>query len=113
MQPFALLHRDGADHVEVLTGDVLAVPTLAAVPFEPGRPTLAVIPYRQISERGFACVDDGEFISPTEHKSTPILRADGHLDAERVKTLFLDASADVPTPLRAFVIEKLKGYQHE
>jgi phenazine biosynthesis protein phzE len=59
MQPFALLHRDGADHVEVLTGDVVTVATLADIPLEPGRPTLAVIPYRQITERGFACVDDG------------------------------------------------------
>lgn len=59
MQPFALLHRDGADHVEVLTGDVVTVATLAEIPLEPGSPTLAVIPYRQIAERGFACVDDG------------------------------------------------------
>jgi 2-amino-4-deoxychorismate synthase len=59
MQPFALLHRDGADHVEVLTGDVVTVDTLAEIPLEPGRPTLALIPYRQIAERGFECVDDG------------------------------------------------------
>jgi phenazine biosynthesis protein phzE len=59
MQPFALLHRDGADHVEVLTGDVVTVATLADIPLAPGRPTLAVIPYRQIAERGFDCVDDG------------------------------------------------------
>jgi phenazine biosynthesis protein phzE len=59
MQPFALLHRDGADHVDVLTGDVVTVATLDEIPLEPGRPTLAVIPYRQIAERGFACVDDG------------------------------------------------------
>ncbi|GAA4976849.1 anthranilate synthase family protein [Actinoplanes utahensis] len=56
--PFALLHRDGADHVEVLTGDVVTVPTLADIPLRPGTPVLAVIPYRQITERGFECVDD-------------------------------------------------------
>jgi phenazine biosynthesis protein phzE len=59
MRPFALLHRDGADHVEVLTGDVVSVATLDDIPLHPGRPTLAVIPYRQIAERGFACFDDG------------------------------------------------------
>ncbi|WP_045748427.1 anthranilate synthase family protein [Actinoplanes rectilineatus] len=59
MQPFALLHRDGADHVEVLAGTVVTVDTLAAIPLEPGRPVLAVVPYRQITERGFDCVDDG------------------------------------------------------
>jgi phenazine biosynthesis protein phzE len=58
MRPFALLHRDGADHVEVLTGDVRTVATLAEIPLDPDRPTLAVIPYRQVTERGFACVDD-------------------------------------------------------
>ncbi|MCY1138972.1 anthranilate synthase family protein [Actinoplanes sp. Pm04-4] len=58
MQPFALLHRDGADHVEVLTGDVVTVASLDDIPLHRGRPTLAVIPYRQITERGFDCVDD-------------------------------------------------------
>ena len=62
MQPFAYLHRDGADHIEVLTGDVVTVDTLADIPLTPGRPgpqTLALVPYRQIAERGFDCVDDG------------------------------------------------------
>jgi len=59
MQPFALLHRDGADHVEVLTGDVITVRTLDEIPLRRDRQTLAVIPYRQIAERGFECVDDG------------------------------------------------------
>jgi phenazine biosynthesis protein phzE len=57
--PFALLHRDGADHVDVLTGDVVTVATLDDIPMTPGTPVLAVVPYRQITERGFACVDDG------------------------------------------------------
>jgi phenazine biosynthesis protein phzE len=70
MQPFALLHRDGADHVEVLTGDVVTVPALADIPLSPGARTLAVIPYRQITERGFDCVDDG---APLE-----CLRVDGY-----------------------------------
>lgn len=56
--PFALLHRDGADHVEVLTGDVVTVDRLDDIPLQPGTPVLAVIPYRQITERGFDCVDD-------------------------------------------------------
>jgi len=62
MQPFAYLHRDGADHLEVLSGDVVTVATLADIPLEEGRPgpqTLALVPYRQIAERGFECVDDG------------------------------------------------------
>jgi phenazine biosynthesis protein phzE len=57
--PYALLHRDGADHVDVLTGDVVTVATLDDIPMTPGTPVLAVIPYRQITERGFECIDDG------------------------------------------------------
>jgi phenazine biosynthesis protein phzE len=57
--PFALLHRDGSDHVEVLTGDVVTVAALDEIPMTPGTPVLAVVPYRQITERGFDCVDDG------------------------------------------------------
>jgi phenazine biosynthesis protein phzE len=60
MKPFALLHRDGAEHVEILHGDVLTVPALAGLPLPAGTgpQTLALIPYRQITERGFGCIDD-------------------------------------------------------
>ncbi|MFI6638971.1 anthranilate synthase family protein [Streptomyces sp. NPDC050504] len=67
---FALLHRpeSGApDAVDVLTGDVSLSRTLADVPF--GRPdgdaprtehdVLVLLPYRQITERGFTAPDDG------------------------------------------------------
>ncbi|MFH8462574.1 anthranilate synthase family protein [Streptomyces sp. NPDC017991] len=61
--PFALLRRAGArtPEVEVLTGEVREVTTLADVPL-PGGPAevLAAIPFRQITERGYACNDDGE-----------------------------------------------------
>jgi phenazine biosynthesis protein phzE len=88
MQPFALLHRDGADHVDVLTGDVVTVDTLADIPLTPGRPgpqTLALVPYRQIAERGFACVDDG---APLEclRIATRTTRPLGELVAELPET---------------------------
>jgi phenazine biosynthesis protein phzE len=75
MQPFAYLHRDGADHVEVLTGDVVTVPTLADIPLDRDRQTLALIPYRQITERGFDCVDDGaplECLRVTSYEKRPL-----------------------------------------
>ena len=66
--PFALLHRPHADpdHLEVLLGQITEVSRLADVPLPrtgagPGRhEALAVVPYRQIIERGFACNDDHE-----------------------------------------------------
>lgn len=58
--PFALLYR--GERVEVLTGDVSTVDTVADIPLGPperrGPHVLAAVPYRQIAERGFACVDD-------------------------------------------------------
>ncbi|MCM3695860.1 chorismate-binding protein [Microbacterium oleivorans] len=60
--PFALLARDG-ETVEVLTGDVVDVELLADIPLTDatGSPheVLALVPFRQVVERGFACHDDG------------------------------------------------------
>ncbi len=60
--PFALLCRDGAT-VEVLTGEVVDVPLLADIPLAStdghAREVLALVPFRQVVERGFDCHDDG------------------------------------------------------
>ncbi len=66
--PFALLHRPesaGPDQVELLIGEVRPVQRLADLPLPPDiRPSsprhdvLAVIPFRQVAERGFECRDD-------------------------------------------------------
>jgi phenazine biosynthesis protein phzE len=61
---FALLHRPCSadpDAVTVLIGESLLVDRLARLPAvdEPGRGLLVVVPFRQVAERGFACVDDG------------------------------------------------------
>ncbi|GAA4245875.1 anthranilate synthase family protein [Dactylosporangium darangshiense] len=57
--PFALLRREGRAAVEVLTGPVSTVDTLAEIPDE----CLALVPFRQVRERGFDCVDDGTPLS--------------------------------------------------
>ena len=61
--------------------------------------------------RGFdhMAVDDGEQ-NPAQHKSTPILVADGELDCTRVKRMFVDASREVPADLRALVTAALDRY---
>ena len=59
--PFAVLHRPhatGPGTAELLTGDVITVDRIAGLPVEDGD-LLAVVPFRQIRERGFDCVDDG------------------------------------------------------
>lgn len=71
--PFALLHRpeaSGPDTVELVAGPCSAVDSIQDLPFHgtagppgpdggPRHEVLALIPYRQIRERGFACPDDG------------------------------------------------------
>lgn len=60
--PFALIARD-PDTVEVLTGDVVDVELLADIPLTDAdgrhREVLALVPFRQVRERGFVCHDDG------------------------------------------------------
>ncbi|WP_295789305.1 chorismate-binding protein [uncultured Microbacterium sp.] len=59
--PFALIARD-PDTVEVLTGDVVDVELLADIPLTDAdgrhREVLALVPFRQVRERGFVCHDD-------------------------------------------------------
>src|SRR3989440_755073 len=69
--PFALLRREGRDVVEVLTGTVDVVERLADIPV----PALALVPYRQVRERGFACVDDGApllVLRPSSFSEAPL-----------------------------------------
>ncbi|MCM0678374.1 chorismate-binding protein, partial [Micromonospora phytophila] len=87
--PFALVRREGADHLELFTGTVRAVDRLADIPLPAGAPgprTLALVPFRQVAERGFACVDDGV---PLE-----CLEIDRHERLDLAEAL--DALPDVP-----------------
>ncbi|WP_205789180.1 chorismate-binding protein, partial [Microbacterium sp. CPCC 204701] len=60
--PFALIARDGAT-VELLAGEVADVDLLGDIPLtaDDGTPreVLALVPFRQVRERGFECHDDG------------------------------------------------------
>jgi phenazine biosynthesis protein phzE len=63
-RPFAVLHRSDGPGVEILVGDMVDVERLADIPLPeltPGSATLqvlALVPYRQVTERGFVCHDD-------------------------------------------------------
>ena len=60
--PFVLLARQGSDDVEVLTGEVTDVELLAHIPLHAAdgtaREVFAMVPYRQVRERGFEAHDD-------------------------------------------------------
>ncbi|MDT3443014.1 MULTISPECIES: anthranilate synthase family protein [unclassified Pseudofrankia] len=86
--PFALLRRENADHLDVLRGETDAVGRLADIPLPSGPAgprTLAVVPYRQIVERGFTCVDDAaplECLRVSGHERVPLPAALASLSDE-------------------------------
>jgi 2-amino-4-deoxychorismate synthase len=87
-RPFALLRRrtPGLDHdtVEVLIGPVTTCERLADLPDE----GLALVPFRQIRERGFDVRDDGTPLSvlvPEESNALPLERALAELPAHDVR----------------------------
>ncbi|MCZ7423811.1 MULTISPECIES: anthranilate synthase family protein [unclassified Micromonospora] len=90
--PFALLRRDGAEHLDLFTGTVTTVDRLADIPLPAataGPQTLALVPYRQIAERGFACVDDGvplECLRIDHHHRLPLAGVLDALPTEPVRT---------------------------
>ncbi|MEI5100099.1 anthranilate synthase family protein [Streptomyces sp. PmtG] len=86
-RPFALLRRraPGRDHdtVEVLTGPVAAYDRLADLP-----EGLALVPFRQIRERGFDVTDDGTpllALTPDETYEIPLRQALAELPAHDVR----------------------------
>ncbi|QBJ90156.1 phenazine-specific anthranilate synthase component I [Streptomyces seoulensis] len=96
-RPFALLHRrtPGRDtsSVEVLLGPVTAHEELAGLPDE----GLALIPFRQIRERGFDVRDDGTpllVLHPEEAYEVPLATALDTLPAHPVRVE--DGGFDVP-----------------
>ncbi|MET7874369.1 anthranilate synthase family protein [Streptomyces cyaneofuscatus] len=108
---FALLHRPesaGPDVLELLRGDVGQAAHLADLPLDeesaPGQELLALIPYQQITERGYAAhTDDAPLLAMRVREQTllplgetlpllpddPVKLADGHFDVDD------DAYADI------------------
>lgn len=59
---FVLIAREGQHSVELLTGEIEDVDLLADIPLDSDgtpREVFAMVPYRQVRERGFAAQDDG------------------------------------------------------
>ncbi|WP_405858553.1 anthranilate synthase family protein [Streptomyces sp. NBC_01515] len=87
-RPFALLRRRTPGHdqdvIEVMLGPVASYDRLADLPAE----GLALIPYRQIRERGFDVRDDGtplSFLTPEESYEIPLADALDQLPAHDVR----------------------------
>ncbi|MFE3556681.1 anthranilate synthase family protein [Streptomyces sp. NPDC059193] len=109
--PFALLRRrtPGRDHdtVEVLIGPVHEAARLADLPVRE-LPTLALVPFRQIRERGFDVRDDGtplSVLAAEEAYEIPLAEALAALPAHAVR---VDGGGfDVPDEEYAATVERV------
>ncbi|MBM7438469.1 anthranilate synthase family protein [Streptomyces sp. HB132] len=109
--PFALLRRrtPGRDHdtVEVLTGEVREVARLADIPVGE-LPALALVPFRQIAERGFDVRDDGTPLAvlvADEVHELPLAEVLAHLPGHDVRVE--DGAFDVPDEEYADVVRRV------
>ncbi|GHJ98373.1 phenazine-specific anthranilate synthase component I [Streptomyces sp. Y2F8-2] len=107
-RPFALLRRRtpgrDQDTVEVLTGPVGRFERLADLPDE----ALALIPYRQIRERGFDVRDDGTpllALTPEESYEIPLEQALAQLPGHDVRVE--DGGFDVPDEEYAGIVGRV------
>ncbi|SCG69554.1 anthranilate synthase family protein [Micromonospora halophytica] len=109
--PFALVRREGADHVDLFTGTVRVADRLADLPLPDGPAgarTLALVPYRQITERGFDCVDDGtplEYLEIAGHARIALADALAALPDAPVVTI--GAAFDVADDEYARTVERV------
>ena len=109
--PFALIARDGAT-VEILTGDVVDVDLLADIPLTDAagtaREILALVPFRQVVERGFACHDDHaplRCLLVDGHDAVPVADALAQLPTARVP--LADAGFDIPDDEYADIVRRV------
>ncbi|MFD2765893.1 chorismate-binding protein [Micromonospora eburnea] len=109
--PFALIRREGADHLDLLTGTVRTAARLADIPLPEGGPgprTLALVPFRQIAERGFACVDDGtplECLLVEGHRRLPLAEVVAALPDAPVRTR--EAAFDISDAEYAATVDRV------
>ncbi|WP_069869352.1 anthranilate synthase family protein [Streptomyces malaysiensis] len=118
--PFALLHRRtpgrAPDTVEVLLGPVGEVARLADIPLPTGAPqdgapvadALALVPFRQIRERGFEVRDDGTplaVLRPRETHELPLAEALAALPAHPVRVE--GGAFDVPDDAYADIVSRV------
>ncbi|WNE96066.1 anthranilate synthase family protein [Streptomyces luomodiensis] len=118
--PFALLHRRtpgrASDTVEVLLGPVTEVERLTDIPLPTGAPedgapvvdALALVPFRQIRERGFEVRDDGTplaVLRPRETVELPLAEALEALPAHRVRVE--DGAFDVADDAYADIVRRV------
>ncbi|WP_165988106.1 chorismate-binding protein [Streptomyces sp. YIM 98790] len=109
--PFALLRRRTPGHdqdlVEIMTGEVRELSRLAELPVPEGG-ALALVPFRQIRERGFEATDDGTPLTvlvPRESAAIPVAEALRLLPAHPVQVA--DGAFDIDDGTYADIVRRV------
>ncbi|MEV0776484.1 anthranilate synthase family protein [Streptomyces sp. NPDC050428] len=116
---FALLYRPGSarnSRVEILTGEMREVDALAELPL-PGEDSgderhdlLVAIPYRQITERGFACRDDqAPLLAMCVHDQAELTRDQALAGLPERNVRVSDAGFDISDEDYAAIVERVLG----
>jgi phenazine biosynthesis protein phzE len=110
-ESFALIARDGAT-VELLTGEIVDVERLADIPLTSteGAPheVLALVPFRQVVERGFECHDDRaplRCLIVQGHES--FSRTDALAELPSAPVALQDAGFDIPDDEYADIVRRV------
>ncbi len=109
--PFALIARDDAT-VEILTGEVVDVDLLADIPLMDAggraREVLALVPFRQVRERGFVCHDDGAPLRClVVDGHTQISRSEAFVQLPRDPIALQDAGFDIADDEYAAIVRRV------
>ncbi|WP_136707875.1 chorismate-binding protein [Agromyces sp. H66] len=109
---FAVIHREHEPTLDVLVGDVVDVRLLADIPLD-GAEVLALVPFRQVRERGFDAHDDGapvRCLIVRERESVPLADAIDLLPRHPVVVGDLDvdvSDADYAATVRRVIDEEI------
>lgn len=110
---FAVLRRSDGPGVEVLVGDVVEVESLADIPLPEtpsSPPVLALVPFRQVVERGYVCHDDGTPLLCLIVRSRTVLTPQEALDQLPQDPVRLrDLAFDVDDNAYAAIVKQVIG----
>ncbi|GAA1502990.1 phenazine biosynthesis protein phzE [Agromyces terreus] len=105
--PFAVIRREHEAVLDVLVGEVVDVDLLAEIPLD-GDEVLALVPFRQVRERGFAAHDDGEPIRCLVVRERESMGVDAALEVlPRHPVVVADLDVDVADEAYAEIVRRV------
>lgn len=103
---FAVIRRQDSAQLDVLVGEVIDVESLAEIPLD-GAEVLALVPFRQVRERGFDAHDDGSplrCLVVRESETLDVEQALAHFPAPAAVS---DVSVDIDDDTYAGIVRRV------